>query len=319
MPYFTSYDGTGLAYRVLGGDSPGRPPLMCLAGGPARDAAYLGDLGGLSAHRPLVVPDSRGTGRSPAATDLGAYSFPRLAEDLECLRRELDAERFALLAHDASAATAQAYAAAHPDRLTHLVLLNPGSRMQGELPGDAPEIFATRAAEDWWEDAREAVAKLERATDLDDVRELLLRAAPLAYGRWGTAQREHAEREGDQLNPVPRAGFWQGVEETRRLAVLDGLRSVRAPVLVVTGSLDAVTGVRGADLVAASFPRAVHRSLPGVGHYPWVDAPAQLTALVDGFLRDGRRFLSLVNRFSRFSRSPVRRRENSSPMRRLRR
>lgn len=286
MPHFTSYDGTELAYRVVGAPGRDRQPLVCLAGGPARDAAYLGDLGGLSAHRSLVIPDSRGTGSSPPAGDPAAYSFPRLAEDLEHLRRALDCDRFALLAHDAAAATAQAYAAARPERVSGLVLLNPGSRLQGELPHDAREIFESRAAgADWWEEAYVAVTMLEHATGLDDVRDLLLRAAPMAYGRWEKAQQEHAATEGAQLNPVPRAGFWQGVDDAARAAVLEGLRSVRAPVLVVTGELDGVTGVRGGELVAGCFPRAVHHCMPGVGHYPWVEAPEQLPPLVDGILR----------------------------------
>ncbi|MGH3312055.1 MAG: alpha/beta fold hydrolase, partial [Streptomyces sp.] len=66
MPHFSSYDGTRLSYRVIGDDPTDgdRPPLVCLAGGPARDAAYIGDLGGLSAYRRLIVPDARGTGES---------------------------------------------------------------------------------------------------------------------------------------------------------------------------------------------------------------------------------------------------------------
>lgn len=287
MPHFTSYDGTALAYRVVGAGR-GRPPLVCLAGGPARDAAYLGDLGGLSAHRPLVIPDSRGTGSSPAAGDPAEYAFPRLAEDLESLRRELGTETFALLAHDAAAATAQAYAAAHPGRLTRLVLLNPGSRLQGELPHDAREIFESRAAgQDWWEEAYVAVQLLERAGDLNEVKELLLQAAPMAYGRWEGPQQAHAAAEGAQLNPVPRAAFWQGVDGATEKAVLHGLRSVAAPVLVVTGALDAITGVRGGELVTGCFPHATLHRLPGVGHFPWVDAPKQLTGLIEDFLGEG--------------------------------
>lgn len=108
MPHFTSYDGAELAYRLLGGAPPGREhsPVVCLAGGPARDADYLGDLGGLAAYRQLVVPDARGTGDSPAASDPAEYAFPRLAEDVEALREHLGFGRFALLAHDAAAATA---------------------------------------------------------------------------------------------------------------------------------------------------------------------------------------------------------------------
>jgi pimeloyl-ACP methyl ester carboxylesterase len=259
--------------------------LLCLAGGPARDAAYLGDLGGLSAYRRLILPDSRGTGDSPAAADPAEYAFPSLAEDLEALRAHLELDSFALLAHDAAAATAQTYAAAHPGRLTHLLLLNPGSRLQGELPDDAIEIFESRAAEgDWWEEAYEAVQLLQEATDFAEIRALLLRAAPMAYGRWDTQQRAHAATEGDQLNPVPRAGFWQGIDEPARASVLDALRNVEAPVLVVTGDLDAVTGMRAGEVVAGSFPNARLHTLKGVGHYPWVDAPGSLTRLLQDFL-----------------------------------
>ncbi|WP_413788049.1 alpha/beta fold hydrolase [Streptomyces platensis] len=76
MPHFRTYDDAELHYRVLGpADSP-LPPLVCLAGGPGRDAAYLGDLGGLAVHRQLLLPDSRGTGASPAAADPARYAFP---------------------------------------------------------------------------------------------------------------------------------------------------------------------------------------------------------------------------------------------------
>ena len=75
MPHFTSYDGTEIAYRTLGEG----PALVCLAGGPARDAAYLGDLGALDLSHRLVIPDSRGTGGTPPAQDPAAYAFTRLA------------------------------------------------------------------------------------------------------------------------------------------------------------------------------------------------------------------------------------------------
>ncbi|MEU1668856.1 alpha/beta hydrolase [Streptomyces sparsogenes] len=287
MPHYASYDDAELAYRVLGprtGEGAARPPLLCLAGGPGRNAAYLGDLGGLDTHRPLVLPDSRGTGDSPPAADPSGYAFPRLAEDVEALRRHLGLERFALLAHDAAAATAQAYAAAHPERLTHLILVCPGARMQGELPQDAREIFESRADEPWWPDAYDAVQTLPDTTDLGEVRRLLLRAAPMAYGRWEEPQRAHAASEGEQLGPVPRAGFWQGVDEAARRAVLARLREVPCPVLVVTGDRDAVTGMRAGELVAESFPNGRVRPLPGVGHYPWVDEPDLFRSVVEEFL-----------------------------------
>jgi proline iminopeptidase len=280
MPHYTSYDGAEIAYRDRGEG----PVLLALAGGPGRDAAYLGDLGGLDRGRRLVVPDSRGTGASPAAAEPLAYSFPRLAQDAEALREHLGVDRFALLAHDAAAATAQAYAAAYPERLTHLVLVAPGSRLQGERPEDAREIFEKRVGEPWWPEAVAALAELDTADDLDRVRTLLLQVAPMAYGRWDEPQRAHAASEGRQLHPVPRAGFWQGVDEPARLAVLARLRQVDCPVLVLTGDRDAITGMRAGEVVAASFPHARLQPLHGVGHFPWVDEPALFGPVVEEFL-----------------------------------
>ncbi|MEU6332260.1 alpha/beta hydrolase [Streptomyces sp. NPDC047049] len=284
MPHFRTYDDAELHYRVLGpADSP-LPPLVCLAGGPGRDAAYLGDLGGMSARRQLILPDSRGTGASPAAADPSRYAFPQLAEDVEALRAHLGLEHFALLAHDAGAAVAQAYAVRHPQRLTRLVLVCPGSRLQGELPDDARQIFAAREHEQWWPEASAAVRRLAETSDMDEVRALLFAAAPLAYGRWEEPQRAHAATEGEQLGPVPRAGFWQGVDEQLREALASGLSEVSCPVLVVTGDRDGVTGMRAGELVAESFPDARVRPLHEVGHYPWVDAPELFGPAVEEFL-----------------------------------
>lgn len=60
MPTFSAFDGTELAYHLVGQGE----PLLCLPGGPMRASAYLGDLGGLSRHRQLVLLDLRGTGNS---------------------------------------------------------------------------------------------------------------------------------------------------------------------------------------------------------------------------------------------------------------
>ncbi|GHH32121.1 alpha/beta fold hydrolase [Streptomyces candidus] len=284
MPHYRSYDDAALSFRLLG---PASSPLICLAGGPGRDAAYLGGLGGLDRSYRLVIPDARGTGNSPPSDDPDRYAFPALAQDLETLRAHLCLDRFALLAHGAASATAQVYAASYPERLSHLVLVCPEGRIQraqGELPDDAREIFESRSSEPWWPDAAAAVRRLATASEPEEVRTLLAQAAPMAYARWDAPQRSHAAKKHSQNNPVPRAGFPQGVDDLARLSVLDNLREVLCPVLVVTGELDTITGVRVGQTVADSFPRGEWRRLSGVGHYPWVDDPDLFRASVTSFL-----------------------------------
>lgn len=75
MPNFSAPDGTDLAYHVFGAGA----SVICLPGGPMEDSAYLGELGGLSSHRRLVMMDHRGTGRSAIPEDVASYRCAFLA------------------------------------------------------------------------------------------------------------------------------------------------------------------------------------------------------------------------------------------------
>ncbi|MFF3290873.1 alpha/beta fold hydrolase [Streptomyces sp. NPDC003023] len=125
MGTFRTYDGTELDYRTEGS---GRP-LICLSGGPRSGAASLGDLGGLSRHRQLVLPDLRGTGGSadPAVAD--GHRCDRQAHDVEALREHLGLDRIDLLGHAASGAPAVRYAVGYPHRLRSLTLIAPDLRV----------------------------------------------------------------------------------------------------------------------------------------------------------------------------------------------
>ena len=126
MPTFSAPDGTRLAYRVTGdGD-----PLVCLPGGPM-DSRYLGDLGGLSAHRRLIVPDLRGTGRSAIPEDTSSYRCDRLVDDVEALREHLALPRTDLLGHSAGTNIATQYAARYPAHVGKLALIGPSPRAVG--------------------------------------------------------------------------------------------------------------------------------------------------------------------------------------------
>ncbi|MET9803096.1 alpha/beta hydrolase [Streptomyces sp. NPDC006368] len=127
MPTFSAYDGTRLAYHVRGEGA----PLICLPGGPMRASAYLGDLGGLTAHRRLILLDARGTGDSAEPADPSSYRCHRQIADVEALRTHLGLDRIHLLGHSAGATLAVLYAAAHPDRLASLTLVTGGTRSVG--------------------------------------------------------------------------------------------------------------------------------------------------------------------------------------------
>src|SRR5580698_9286113 len=118
MPAFYAADGTELAYHVHGEGI----PLVCLPGGPMRASAYLGDLGGLSAHRQLVLLDLRGTGDSAHPADTATYRCDRQVADVEALREALGLDQIDVLAHSAGSSLAALYLTQHPHRVGELVL-----------------------------------------------------------------------------------------------------------------------------------------------------------------------------------------------------
>ena len=139
MPRFASYDGTSLGYRAAGDGQ----PLVCLPGGPGRAADYLGDLGGLSQSRQLILLDPRGVGSSDDPSDPATLGVARLVGDVEALRAHLGLDRMDLLAHSAGAILATLYAAAFPGRLSSLILVTPGLAALGvDLTDDQFEAVA---------------------------------------------------------------------------------------------------------------------------------------------------------------------------------
>ncbi|MFH9725219.1 alpha/beta fold hydrolase [Streptomyces sp. NPDC017254] len=278
MPKIISYDGTELSYRIEGEGE----PLVCLAGGPMRDAAYLGDLGGLSAHRALILLDTRGTGASAEPADPGTYRCDRQVGDVEALRVHLGLERIDLLGHSASGNLATLYAAAHPERVRSLVLVTSAGRAVGvettdEEWDEAVEVFADRP---WYPEARAALGTIGPDTPLPRVLEIV---APFAYGRWDEAAREHAAGADRQMRWDAVAAYHgEGAydpETTRR-----ALTALTAPVLVLAGEYDAGPTPAKAAEAAACFPHAELVVLPGAGHFPWVDDAEAFVRPIAAFL-----------------------------------
>jgi proline iminopeptidase len=284
MPAFTSYDGTLLAYHLLGTGE----PLICLPGGPMRASVYLGDLGGLSAHRQLVLLDLRGTGESAEPADRDSYRCDRQVADVEALREHLGLERVDLLAHSAGGSLAVQYAAAHPERVGRLALVAPSTRAVGiPLTGDdRREIAALRKDEPWYERAFAAFEAIEAGTETDDDWDAI---QPFSYGRWDEASQAFDAAEADQCNEEAGDVFGaEGVFDPD--ATRAALATLAARVLIVAGEWDWGMAPKHARELGALFAGAADGTgaevavQPGAGHFPWLDDAERFVATLSGFL-----------------------------------
>jgi pimeloyl-ACP methyl ester carboxylesterase len=278
MASFASYDGTQIGYRVLGAG----PPLVCLSGGPGRASEYLGDLGGLSQSRQLIMPDTRGVGLSADPADPATFRVDRLVRDVEALRVHLGLDLMDLLAHSAGAVLATLYAAAYPERLSRLILVTPGLAAVG-AEGTGEQLraaLARRAAEPWYP---AALAALEKIIAGDRSLESFRTSRPFYYGRWDEAAQAHAIAGVSERHQPAREGFFAGAAFDP-LATRAALTKLTAPVLLYAGSLDPMVTPALVREAAPLFNDATVVVQPQAAHFPWVDGPASFTAAITSFL-----------------------------------
>ncbi|MEO6510588.1 MAG: alpha/beta hydrolase [Nocardioides sp.] len=272
MPTYLSYDRTELSYREEGAGL----PVLVVPGGPARDSAYLGALGALATFlgRKLVVPDLRGTGASQPDTDADSHRADRIAADVATLVDHLRMAPLDVLAHSAGANVAMFLAERRPDLVSRLVLVTPGTRLLAIGPGDAEwdTALERRSEEPWYDEVRVALEAEEPTPEQE------LASQALFYGRWDGAAQAHAASDGPQRNPEATRWFHEADYDAERSRTT--LAGFHRPVRILLGELDPWPNVRAGEELAAVFPDARVTQLPGAGHFPWLDDPAQYAVAV---------------------------------------
>lgn len=102
-------------------------PVLLLHGHPRTHATWHRVAPLLTPHHTVVCPDLRGFGQSsqpPDSPDHSGSSKRAKARDCVALMRALGHEQFAIVGHDRGSYTAFRCAMDHPDRVTHLAVLD---------------------------------------------------------------------------------------------------------------------------------------------------------------------------------------------------
>ena len=241
MSRFTTTDGVELAYEVAGNGA----PAVFVHGGPGSGShafRLLSD-GTLETHFRIAWLDQRGSGASASAPS-GDYSLDRQVADLEELRARLGLERWTLVAYSFGGLITQAYAAAHPDRVAGIVhidsLLNLPASMEstasygyGLLPADRrPPMDPSMPLPQRYFTVLGMLGQMGLSDRLQYAGE---DAAARAKAR--LAANPAPGRNGDMAQKIFSGNPGRYLED-----MTAGTAAVDAPVLVVTGDADQVTG-----------------------------------------------------------------------------
>jgi class 3 adenylate cyclase len=152
--YCTTSDGVSIAYFVVGEGT----SLLLLSGMPSSASAMMLERFGFLADAGFQVIgyDRRGTGHSQR--DVDDYSLDKLMLDVEAVVDHARLERVPVFAPMLAGPLGLAFAAAHTEQVSHLVLFNPF--LKGQTFWDSPRTQAfKKLREADWDTYVEAIAR----------------------------------------------------------------------------------------------------------------------------------------------------------------
>src|SRR5262245_18913444 len=280
MESLRTRDGRAIAYRVAGSG----PTLVCHPGGPGFSSRYFAGFAGLGDSFTLVFLHPRGTEGSDRPADPRAYGTEDYVADLDELRGHLGLERMLLLGHSHGGVVAQAYAAAHPDRVERLVLASTLARFQAEQEAAMEAAMKAKEGEPWYEDARAAL-EAEQAGDWEtdeELAKLALREFPFYFAEFGEREREYL-RVLDGEIPCGAALKLFNEEVFTTFDLRPELARITAPTLVITGVADFICGPACAHEIANEVARS-ELVLLDCGHFVFVEQPEAFADAIRTFL-----------------------------------
>ena len=268
-------------------------PVVVLHGGPDFDHRYLlPDLDRWADAFRLIYYDQRGRGRSAEQVRAEDVSLASDVADIDRVMQHFKLPSATVLGHSWGTTLALEYALRHPDRVSHLVLMNPAPATASDaillrkfyLEKIGPDMEQQRAimtSAAYQEGDPEAVAAryrihfkpaLARTSDY----EKLMAAMKQAFISQGKAGIVKARAVEDRLM----ADSWQldGYD------LLPKLRSLRIPTLIVFGDHDFIP-VEISRHIADAIANARLVTLKDCGHFAYLECAADVRRAVDDFFQ----------------------------------
>jgi pimeloyl-ACP methyl ester carboxylesterase len=265
--------GHDVAYRLQGhGET-----ILLIHGMAGSSATWRLVMPDLAEHYRVLAPDLPGHGES--AKPAGDYSLGAYASGLRDLLTALDIDRVTVVGQSLGGGVAMQLAYQHPELCERLVLVSSGglgrevSWLLRALSAPGAELVLKVAAPAFVRDGGDSVRRWLgdrgiRANRFDEMWR--------AYASLGDpATRDAFLRT---LRSVVDPGG-QSVSAHDRLYLADAM-----PTLIVWGDRDPIIPVEHAEAAHEAMPGSRVEILHGVGHFPQVEAPRRLLAILLDFM-----------------------------------
>jgi proline iminopeptidase len=270
--------------------------LIVLHGGPDFDHGYLlPEMDGLADGFRLIYYDQRGRGRSADGVRPEDVTVKSDIDDLEQVRRHFDLDRAALLGHSWGSVLALEYAIRYPERVSHLILMNPAPVSRSEF-GVMRKFYTEKLGADLDRQRQIMTGDRYKEGDPETVaaryrihfKPALKR--PEDYERLMARMKTGFHRQGKERIVKAWAVEERLMRETWRSEgydLLPKLAKLRVPTLVIAGDHDFIP-VDIATRIARAIPGAQLVALTECGHFAYLERPREVRELISDFLQRSR-------------------------------
>ncbi len=277
-------------------ENPRGKPVVFLHGGPGGGCnAQCRQFFDPSAYR-IVLFDQRGCGRSTPHAELRENTTWDLVADIECLREHLGIARWQVFGGSWGSTLALAYAEAHPQSVTELVLRGIFLLRREELEWFY-QVGCNRLFPDAWEDYLQAIPEAEQGDLMSAYHRRLTSADPeirlVAARAWSTWEAATSFLHQDpayievssaddfalafariECHYFVHGGFFE--QDGQLLRNIERIRSI--PAVIVQGRYDVVCPLRSAWDLHRAWPEADLQITADAGHSAF--EPGNMDALI---------------------------------------
>jgi pimeloyl-ACP methyl ester carboxylesterase len=241
-----------------------------------------------------VAPDMRGYNLSAKPSAVDDYQVPVLMEDVRAFADLLSPrEKFILVAHDWGGAIAWSFAAAHPDRLEKLIIINaPHPAVFARLLASNPDqqkasgymlLFRSENAEKALSENNYGILVnavlaegLKTGVFTEKDREAYLRAWSQPGALTGGLNYYRAARVGP---PAPGQVAAANAVDASRF-------HIAVPTLVIWGEKDTALTIHNLDGLDQFVPNLTLRLIPDASHWVVHEKPAEVNAAIHAFIEE---------------------------------
>lgn len=263
---FVTVDGLRIHYLDWG--APEKPPLVMLHG-IGRVAHTFDHIAPHFASKYHVMAvDMRGHGDS-AWDPKGAYLVEDYVKDIEGLAAQLRLRNIVIWGNSTGGRVAQVFAGLHPDLVAAIISEDVGPERPSQLAENVARQLKQEDATGW--DSEDELLK-QLQTSSPRTSEDILRA----YSHYGTKKRADGrviwKRDPAIANGFVPTELWRFV------------RQIKAPIIYILGGRSTVVPLATQEELKKALPQAEIATVPGAGHYPSEENPAEFLVIADKFL-----------------------------------